>query len=89
MKTNIQRSPSNQLIYNTITPLLFTLTSFTSQASEFDEMVEQHNLSVNQQIELTSNKMDTLYAKEDLNTVEEEQLFQLENSLDELYETLM
>ncbi|MGF1681039.1 hypothetical protein [Photobacterium minamisatsumaniensis] len=89
MKASLLGKMRKLLTCSVIAPLTFSFMSLSLQANDFDDMVEQHNIEVQKKIDLTNNKMDALYAIEELNANEEEQLFQLENSLDELYETLM
>ena len=70
---------------------LFVSSLYTSpiSAQELDEILEQHNVEVMKEVATIQAQMDRLYDKDELSDEETEQLFQLENLLDEFYETLM
>ncbi|MGR5064234.1 hypothetical protein [Photobacterium sp. DNB22_13_2] len=81
----------------TMKPLLFAAIAVLSSscyipqlhAQDFDEILEQHNVHVMKEVEIIQAQMDLLYDKDELSEEETEKLFQLENLMDEFYETLM
>ena len=75
-----------------ITAVAVIATSFSIlplQAQELDEVLEQHNVEVMEEVAAIEAQMALLYDKDELSEEETEQLFVLENLMDEFYETLM
>ncbi|MCQ1060598.1 hypothetical protein LRP52_38375 [Photobacterium sp. ZSDE20] len=92
------KSPATKIKALTpIRPLLFTaMTVFIASfyisplhAQDLDEILEQHNVEVMKEVATIQAQMDLLYNKDELSEEETEQLFLLENLMDEFYETLM
>ncbi len=81
--------PIKPLLFTAITAFALSLTIPPLQAQDLEEILEQHNVEVMKEVAAIQAQMELLYNKDELSEEDTEQLFLLENLLDEFYETLM
>ena len=80
--------PIKSLLFTAVV-IITSFSIFPLQAQELDEILEQHNVEVMEEVAAIEAQMALLYDKDELSEEETEQLFVLENLMDEFYETLM
>ncbi|PSW05053.1 hypothetical protein C9J01_27700 [Photobacterium rosenbergii] len=81
--------PIKPLLFTAVVIIATSFSIFPLQAQELDEVLEQHNVKVMEEVAAIEAQMAMLYDKDELSEEETEQLFVLENLMDEFYETLM
>ena len=77
------------LLFTAITAFALSLSIPPLHAQDLEEILEQHNVEVMKEVAIIQAQMELLYNKDELSEEDTEQLFLLENLMDEFYETLM